>query len=296
MGRLQECRVGSSAAGVLARGGGGTIVATRRGAAFVQMSGGPVLAILPRGTPIHPWAISVSIDPASLREGTRVRIGESVLALGTTLIPLRDAHVIVLELLDRPAGLPIESMRHIVNRPDREPGRDFLGSRRADRQDREPDGSFEPAYAKALAEYCGRGELPGLVRILGLGKGLTPSGDDALVGLLAGMDLLGEAIEGAARDRRELVSLLLPELEEGTSVFSASMIAAAADGQYAEPILELLDEVAREDVTPASLDWACAALLDVGHDSGASILDGIRASFKRALSLATGRPVALTPD
>lgn len=280
-----------NAAGFLARGGGGTIVASRSGAAFVQMSDGPVLAILPPATPVHPWAISVAVDPASLRVGTRVRIGASVLALGTTLVPLRDAQTIDLQILERPADPPIRSMWHIVNRPraGANSGRQGGGGDSAERTSVE---SLEPPYAAPLEEYSARGDMDGLLRILGLGKGLTPSGDDALVGLLAGLDFLQDGIEGVADERSDLVSLLVPELEAATSVFSASLIAAAAEGQYAEPIIDLLDEVARADVMPASLDWACARLLEVGHDSGASILDGIRASFKRVLSLDPGRPVA----
>lgn len=301
MARLPECRIGSCAARVLAKGGGGTIVAARGGAAFVQMSGGPVLAILPCGTPIHPWAISVEVEAANLTEGTRVRIGESVLAFGSALVPLRHAEIVDLNLLERPAALPTESLRHIVNREDRVTTRDSRAPGRSvpglpAPQQREPGDPFEPAYARALEEYCSRGELPGLIRILGLGKGLTPSGDDALTGLLAGMDLLRDAKESIVAERRELASLLLPELEEGTSVFSASILVAAVEGQYAEPILDLLDEVAREDVTLASLDRACAALLAIGHDSGGSILDGVRASFKRALVLDPIRPLVVAPE
>lgn len=301
MARLPECRIGSCAARVLEKGGGGTIVAARGGAAFVQMSGGPVIAILPCGTPIHPWAISVELDPSHLTEGTRVRIGESVLAFGAALVPLREAELVDLEILERPATLPIESLRHIVNREDRDSRRDPHASGRLvsgprPPQEREPGDPFEPAYARALADYCRGGELPGLIRILGLGKGLTPSGDDALAGLLAGMEFLRDAQGRLLDERRELASLLLPEMEEGTSLFSASILIAAIEGQYAEPILDLLDEIAREDVTPASLDAACAALLEVGHDSGASILDGVRAAFKRALILDPVRPLVVTPD
>jgi hypothetical protein len=255
------------AARALADGGSGTVAAARRGVAFVQMGSGPLLAFLPRGTPIHPWALSVSIDPSTLTQGTQVRVGRGVLAIGSNLIPLGEAKTVGLCIPRRPRDLPVRTMRLVVD----------LKVHRPD------SGPFDSACSKGLAHFGSGGNPDGLTRILGIGKGFTPSGDDTLVGALAGLDLVQRASPAAARDRRALVAFLLPQLEEGTSRFSASLILAAAAGHYAEPILSVLRIVGRSNATAASLDAACAALLDVGHDSGAFILEGIRAAFSRTL-------------
>ncbi len=201
-------------------------------------------------------------------------MGESVLAIGATLIPLSDAQVIELSLMTAPARRPVRAMRLVIDYP-------IPASNH---------GPFGPAFERPLADYQGSGDVRSLISLLGLGKGLTPSGDDVLVGVLAGLDFLRDTPGPAAAERNELLSLLLPELEEGTSVFSASMIRAAADGHYAEPILHLLDEVAERTVAPGLIETTCAAILEIGHDSGASILEGIRASFRRALSFDPERP------
>jgi hypothetical protein len=264
---LIASRVGSFAADVIREGGSGVVTTARSEAAYVQMQSGPVLALLPAGSPIHPWALTVPFDMSTLSPGTRVRLGHGVIAIGTVLIPMSATRTIDLMLRIHPVELPIRAMRYILGFPLPESAGGLSGT----------------TAPPCLADFRAGGRPEGLSRLFGLGSGLTPSGDDTLVGVLAALSFLSRAMESAADDRAELIICLAHDLDQGMTGFSAAMILAAIAGAYAEPVLDLLHEVGRESATTDSLGEACASLLAVGHDSGAAMLEGIRAVFARSL-------------
>jgi hypothetical protein len=103
------------------------------------------------------------------------------------------------------------------------------------------------------------------VRLAGLGPGLTPSGDDALTGIL----LLVRALEGVASEAR------LCELVAGLEVGAASraMLGWAARGQSLCAVHDLLDAAARGDAEGAGA--AAVAVAAVGASSGADLCLGM---------------------
>ena len=64
------------------------------------------------------------------------------------------------------------------------------------------------------------------------------------------------------------------------------MLAAAADGLYAEPVLAVLDALVSEDASPDHMEGAIAALLGMGHRSGEDTLRGLAAALEWARSRA----------
>jgi hypothetical protein len=113
--------------------------------------------------------------------------------------------------------------------------------------------------------------------LLGLGPGLTPAGDDLLVGWLAGVWTSG-------REGRRLVETVGPALlaaaAKRTGAPSRAFLAAALDGQAAEPLCAFArcpDEPRR------------AALLALGATSGADLLGGYLLA-RHALRIASARP------
>lgn len=108
--------------------------------------------------------------------------------------------------------------------------------------------------------------------LLGLGPGLTPAGDDALVGWLVGLRVDGP--EG--RDLVEATSsALLGAAADRTGPLSCAFLAAGAAGCVAEPVR---DFVAAPDGVRLS------ALLALGATSGADLLAGYLLA-RHALSL-----------
>ena len=93
----------------------------------------------------------------------------------------------------------------------------------------------------ALMEAC-RG-------LIGCGPGLTPSGDDFLVGFLAAHYLCGSALAGEVR-RQKLGSAVAAMAKKQTTIVSAEMLACAVKGKFSEILFQ-----------------ACRALPGLANDS-----------------------------
>jgi hypothetical protein len=107
-------------------------------------------------------------------------------------------------------------------------------------------------------------------QILGLGEGLTPSGDDLLVGLLAVLHITGrleEVFPSAAHQR------VLQDVLTQTSDLSAEFIRCALEGDFAEPVALFV----RSLFALGSHEWHAYArsLAAVGHSSGVDAMVGI---------------------
>jgi hypothetical protein len=92
-------------------------------------------------------------------------------------------------------------------------------------QDRDPD---------AAARAAGR--------LIGLGGGLTPEGDDVLAATAAVVVAAGDAVGFAAAERERFVAALVPgDVPTRTTALSATLLALAAEGRIVEPVHRLLD-------------------------------------------------------
>ena len=105
-------------------------------------------------------------------------------------------------------------------------------------------------------------------RLLGLGPGLTPSGDDLLAGLLITWHQLGEA------SKAERLGLdLLTDAVEHTNAISLAHLEAAAQGFGAAPLHDLL--LALGDDDRSIIDEALDAASKIGHSSGLDAIAGM---------------------
>ncbi len=115
-------------------------------------------------------------------------------------------------------------------------------------------------------------------QLIGLGEGLTPSGDDLLVGLLAVLHITGQ-------------NALIPSLPAWVAPFltntpdlSGAFLRCALEGHFAEPLAQFV----RALYNVNSLDWSSHAdhLARVGHSSGVDAMVGIAVASR--LLAATG--------
>lgn len=102
-----------------------------------------------------------------------------------------------------------------------------------------------------------------LSRLLGLGEGLTPSGDDFLCGVLAST-YMGQSEEKARF--RELLGGLIQDGLSRTNTISGGFLGCAAQGYFSRPVLEL---------SRGSLARSVSDFSKIGHSSGADTLSGI---------------------
>ncbi|NBE55543.1 oxamate carbamoyltransferase subunit AllH family protein [Streptomyces boluensis] len=119
-------------------------------------------------------------------------------------------------------------------------------------------------------------------RLLGLGPGLTPSGDDFLCGLLLAAHLAPYAPPWLGP-----LAALAARAEGSTPLVSAALLRHAATGHCVPQAAALL----RAAATGTGLVGPLAALLAVGHSSGGDLLQGLCAGA-RVLSAGTRVPCA----
>ena len=102
--------------------------------------------------------------------------------------------------------------------------------------------------------------------LIGLGPGLTPSGDDFLCGFMAAV---------CARDDQKLFASLAHDIEDNlarTGEISSSMLRWMLLGYWPDPLLDLAEAIA-EDREEEAWD-AFYRLCDIGHSSGADLAAG----------------------
>lgn len=104
--------------------------------------------------------------------------------------------------------------------------------------------------------------------LLGLGAGLTPSGDDLVAAALFGRRLI-DRDDAWARMGSELVR----DANRASHAISAALLADTVAGESFEPLHELADALVAGDAGAALA--AARALLRVGHTSGWDMLAGM---------------------
>jgi hypothetical protein len=112
-------------------------------------------------------------------------------------------------------------------------------------------------------------ELPpeAITKLVGLGPGLTPSGDDFLVGMLVVLSLAGRIDLVAAVDQ-----VIRPILAKGTGPISRLHLAAAFDGESSERLHAMVNAVLTGDYDV--LESQLILISQVGHCSGWDTLAG----------------------
>jgi len=105
--------------------------------------------------------------------------------------------------------------------------------------------------------------------LVGLGPGLTPSGDDVLCGLLAA---LGCAPAGAHGGLAAKLGRIVLDLCSATNDISASYLRYAARGFSHLALRRLAASIAARD--PEAASGAMLSLCSLGHSSGADIASG----------------------
>lgn len=134
----------------------------------------------------------------------------------------------------------------------------------------------DAARMLACPDYCGLVEAlrdgdpvamrAGARELLGRGQGLTPEGDDVLIGLLAALALLGPAIDAdrASLALKALAPVVEIEAPFRTSDLSTSLLRHAAAGETAAALGALIRWLAGR----GELETALTGLREVGATSG----------------------------
>jgi Protein of unknown function (DUF2877) len=128
-------------------------------------------------------------------------------------------------------------------------------------------------------------------RLIGLGPGLTPSGDDLMVGCLRGLWLMPRNEPAVLQMLDGLRTGLLPDLDERTTCVGAEFIRYAMDGAFAE-VLDRAAEALSAPISPQLVHSAIGRLLAQGETSGTDttlgLLTCLEAMFSNSHDAARG--------
>ena len=128
---------------------------------------------------------------------------------------------------------------------------------------------------KSIDRWLGGAALAsGAEMLLGLGPGLTPSGDDYVGGVLIALRAFGKAQQAEA-----LWARIAPWVPERTNRISAAHFCAAAQGQGQDALHACLDAL----IEGATEGWSerIAPVVSIGHCSGWDSLAGVLAVATR---------------
>lgn len=110
-----------------------------------------------------------------------------------------------------------------------------------------------------------------LSAFLGLGKGLTPSGDDFVIGFLLGINRWAYQLPGTL-DIKQLNSRIIEQARSQTTTISLNLIECACAGHADERLILALDGIISGNIAP----MICVNLLaGWGNTSGFDLLTGM---------------------
>src|SRR3954447_22260164 len=140
----------------------------------------------------------------------------------------------------------------------------------------EPAGAFglPPSGAPAVAAALAEADLTPAYGVLGLGPGLTPTGDDVVAGACAVLAIVGRLADSVrtAVDAHAHIR---------TTALSSALVAAAGRGEMIPQAARLLSSVAGGD-SPARVAAAARSLFAVGSPSGHDLAAGLAGALKAA--------------
>ena len=227
---------------------------------------GPLCIIVDDFTRVRPHAVP----------GTATRLDRNGLSIGSLLIAVSGAEPWeprpgweCLRTNRRPSGRRLDSFVHMARRH-APPNTllDQLSPRLPARRRSATDKRLHAAFAAILnrVEATGADGLPAAaVSLAGLGNGLTPAGDDFLLGIMLAVWLHG--------DRAAAICCPLARIAaQRTTRLSASLLEQAAAGNCGVHWHDFLEAVASDD--DVALERSMVALLAHGHTSGGDALAG----------------------
>lgn len=116
--------------------------------------------------------------------------------------------------------------------------------------------------------------------LAGMGSGLTPSGDDFLIGVMFGVQSAMSSVDAMA-----FTHVLYRSSIGRTNRISEAWLSAAAEGEAIQAWHDLVDGLSFSSLR--SVDQACCALIRLGHTSGADALAGFVAFHSARFSSRT---------
>ncbi len=294
---MRATRIGATAAGLLATPGvAGQVLAVVSRAAYLRCDDGEVLWLGDERLPAHGRSLLLPYSPGRLptRASWSAQAGLLVVP-GSLAVDLSGAERWSLPPIDRrhlpPASALAARAAAALAAADLVAPSDGLGpllplvlsrwggrSRQSEVQPRGPLAALALETVAAVAQACRRRDVWAVARaaerLVGLGPGLTPSGDDFVGGLLFALHHLRVLYPGSFAWADEPLRALLASAGARTNPISYVLLADLAAGAGPAPLHDLLLGLLQMS-EPCQAVPALRRLVDVGHTSGWDVLLGL---------------------
>ena len=238
--------------------------------------------------PIHPCAFVADFPWEEVAEGAPVTISGGELSIGRFVLPLAEAEVVDLTFHPPANVLSLEELRERVTLIEQ------LIAESPDPFKSEFDRAFVRDRDRILGEWQETGNPAVLLDLIGRGPGTTPAGDDTLIGLLAGLEVLAAVAPASTRSSlhatchgaQTRASFLLQATRHmlrarplpRTGSLSAQLLKSAAAGRFPAPLLEVQSAILDETASPVCLVGTVSAALATGQTTGKAVLGGLIAA------------------
>lgn len=136
----------------------------------------------------------------------------------------------------------------------------------------------------ALASCDGAAVLDGAVALLGAGRGLTPEGDDGLIGAVAAFRHMTTSLgyPAAARMIDDVANDVVSVATEATTGLSVTLLRHAFAGEMADPVAGLLRALTGRGDVGAALERCLCIGASSGRALALGVLCGARAGYEAA--------------
>ncbi|MCK4581624.1 MAG: DUF2877 domain-containing protein, partial [Dehalococcoidia bacterium] len=155
---------------------------------------------------------------------------------------------------------------------------------------------FDAKWRSILDVWVCDQQTCGLSRLIGLGMGLTPTGDDILIGILGGLEVLGHILgtgDVGSNDVRATLDQLRTAIQQEapgrTNLPSCQALCSATEGRFCEVLLYLLDALCQPGTTTREIITCAQSVLCLGHTSGLDLLTGVIAALEWGLAISNQR-------
>ncbi len=287
--------VGSRAAALTTTPGfAGRVVAVGSQSVYMLSLDDEILWLAPPDSVKHGRCILVAHEPRSLAVGMRfdahgqcLRIGDALMVDLSTANCWRSPQPtpqgrLSLDEVNVSRAAALEAVRGLPNPRGLGPVIDILAGSapRSVGDGRVPGGELVdqawPAIS-AMAEACRRGDVPRMLaaglELIGLGPGLTPSGDDFVGGALFSAQHLGAVYPEEFGSASASVGAFLERVRPLTNRISFAILSDLAHGHGPEPLHDFVTAQLRGESAHRALE-AAQRTIEIGHSSGYDLLAG----------------------
>lgn len=248
------------------------------------MIDGQLIALQVKGSPVSPISVILPLDPTEIRnldahEGQKIILEGSNIVIGKTAITF-DASTAVYDGYLNKYNFNAD-MKHLIKsiiEKAHRGGFSFLTNPSKVPED------LVLSYVKQklktvitlIHDDKTEAAAEAISSLIGVGTGLTPSGDDFITGILSAFSAFPETFdEDIVEQVRNSVSLNL----QNTNEISMAFIKCALDNQFSVPVISLYQWLCSENGLPetrkSQSDEILQSFLAIGHSSGIDTLTGI---------------------